>query len=445
VISAGAPPVAYRWWLKADRAADGLAADLGLYLISAAFAAITATTSTLLPHRAWGAVATVGYACATLIVTGQLIARWRGGAAARLAGPAIRSVVTLLTWAATALVPMVLQSAQRADGRIDRAQEEVIVIERAGSRLLEHGSPYLGHEAIAALPPGEQLLGYFPYQPGMAVFGLPHAVAGSAWWTDARLWFALATAVALALAVGALRRSGPPLDPGAGDVALLRAVQFATVLPICALTLATGGDDIPVLALCLLALALCATRRPGAAGLAIGLAAALKLFAWPVLLALLVHAGTRGWRPAARFAAAAIGLPVVTLVPAQLVDSAALVENVLHFPLGEGVVSSPAASALPGHLIASGLPGGRAVAAALLAAAGLAIAVHLARRPPRAAATTATICGYGLLAAILLMPSTRFGYLLYPAALLAWAPALRLAESRLEVPAELTPVAASTS
>jgi hypothetical protein len=46
------------------------------------------------------------------------------------------------------------------------------------------------------------------------------------------------------------------------------------------------------------------------------------------------------------------------------------------------------------------------------------------RRPPRTAAAAAVICGYGLLAAILLMPTTRFGYLLYPAAFLVWAPAL---------------------
>jgi hypothetical protein len=307
----------------------------------------------------------------------------------------------------------------------------VVVIERAGTRLLEHGSPYLGHDAINALPPGEQLLGYLPYQPGMAVFGVPRAMGGVAWWTDARVWFALTTAAALALAVGALRRQpGPLAESGARDAAILRAVQFATVLPVCALTLATGGDDVPVLALCLLALALCVVRRHGAAGLAVGLAAAFKLFAWPVLLVLLVHAATRGWRTTARFAAGAVGLPIAALVPAQLVDSAAVVENVVRFPLGAGVVSSPAASPFPGYLIASGLPGGRTIAAVLLVAAGVAIAVHLARHPPRTAAAAAVICGYGLLAAILLMPSTRFGYLLYPAALLAWAPALRLTGSR---------------
>ncbi|MGW0435242.1 glycosyltransferase 87 family protein [Micromonospora sp. NPDC003197] len=445
-----------RFWTALNRAAGGLAGDLTLYSLSAIFAAITAMTSTLLPHRAWGAVATAGYLFATVAVLGQLVARRRLVASRRsgnspLTGTTARAVLTAVTWASTALLPMVWQSVQRASGRTDRAQEEVVVIEQSGARLLEHGTPFLGRDAIAALPPDEQLLGYTPYQPGMAIFGLPRAVAGTAWWTDARIWFALMTAAALILAVVALRRyagtavasrDGVGRD-GVGrdavgrdaagqdgvvrDAALVRAIQLATVLPICALTLATGGDDIPVLALCLLALALCAVRREGAAGLAVGLAAAFKLFAWPVVLVLLVFTLTRGWRTMARFAAGAVGLPILALIPAQLVDSAALVENVLRFPLGDGLVTSPAQSPFPGYLIASALPGGRLIAAGLLVAAGLVIAVRLARRPPRTAATVALICGYGLLAAILLMPSTRFGYLLYPIAFLAWAPALRYA------------------
>jgi hypothetical protein len=88
-------------------------------------------------------------------------------------------------------------------------------------------------------------------------------------------------------------------------------------------------------------------------------------------------------------------------------------------------VQSPAQSPFPGYLISSGLPGGRYLAAGLLAAVGVAIAVVLVRRPPRSAATAALFCGYGLLAAILLMPTTRFGYLLYPAAILTWAFTLR--------------------
>ena len=54
------------------------------------------------------------------------------------------------------------------------------------------------HESLAALPADERLLGYLPYQPGMVAFGLPRALFGVAWWTDARVWFALVTAVAIA-------------------------------------------------------------------------------------------------------------------------------------------------------------------------------------------------------------------------------------------------------
>ncbi|MFY1688878.1 glycosyltransferase 87 family protein [Plantactinospora sp. WMMB782] len=450
-----------RYWRRADRAAGGLAADLVLYLLSTGFAALTAATSTLLPHRAWGSVAAFGYLAASILVLGQLLVR-RSRPGSWLAGTAARGGLTVLTWVATALLPLVWQAVERVGGRLDRAQEEVVVVENSGARLVEHGTPYLTRDAIAALPGGEQLLGYTPYQPGMALFGLPRALAGTAWWTDARIWFAVATAVALGLAVLLLRRPAVPAPaprdagpaPARGnnerdsdhnndhdstsgsdrravsalrDAALVRAVQLATVLPVCALTLATGGDDLPVLALCLLALGYAARDRFVGAGLAVGLAAALKLFAWPVGLVLLVHAAVRGRRPGLRLAVGALGLPVVALVPAQLVDSAALVENVLRFPLGHGLVNSPAASPFPGYLIAQSLPAGRVVAAGLLVATGLLIAVLLLRRPPRTAASAALFCGYGLLAAILLMPSTRFGYLLYPVAFLAWVPALRLA------------------
>lgn len=429
MIDADDPPTRVRsTWLRLDRAAGGLAADLGLYLLSAAFAAVTAATSTLLPHRAWGAVAAVGYLVGVLGVTVQLAVR-RSAPRSPLTTTAARAAVTGMVWVATTVVPMVWQSVQRASGRTDRAQEEVTVIEQGGQRLLDHGTPYLSHDAIAALPGGEQLLGYLPYQPGMALFGLPRAVAGNLWWTDARIWFAAATVTALLLAVAALRASIGPADDTRTvlrDSTLLRAAQLTTVLPLCALTLATGGDDLPVLGLCLLATALCAVRRPGMGGVAVGVAAALKLFAWPVAAVLVVHGLTRGRQAAVRLTAGALGLPILTLIPAQLVDSDALIENVFRFPLGHGIVTSPAQSPFPGHLIAEALPGGRVLAAALLVVAGVAIALRLVRHPPRTAAAIATTSGYGLLAAILLMPSTRFGYLLYPVALLAWAPALRL-------------------
>ncbi|HWG99249.1 MAG TPA: glycosyltransferase 87 family protein [Pilimelia sp.] len=448
-------------WQRIDGAAGGLALDLVLYAAGAGFAALTAAASTLTSHRAWGAVAAYGYAAATAAVAVQLVARRRSagpagagrpGVAARLCGTPARALLTALAWLATALVPLVAQAVQRAAGGTGRAQEEVEVVEQGARRLLDRGTPYLSTADISGLPPAEWLPAYLPYQPGMVLFGLPRALAGIHWWTDARVWFALATAAALAGAVRVVRGAGPrgagpragapaadapaataaeagaPLGHSPGrDAALVRAVQAATVLPVAALTLATGGDDLPVLALALLALACGAVGRPGAAGVAVGLAGALKLFAWPVALVLLAHAATRGARAAGRYAAGAFGLPLLALLPAAVADAEALADNVIGFPLGDALVTSPARSPLPGYLLAAHLPAGRVLAVVLLLAAGAAIAVRLLTRPPATAAAAAAVCAYGLLAAILLMPATRFGYLLYPAAFAAWLPALAAA------------------
>jgi len=396
------------WIRRADRAGGGLAVDVGLYLLSAVFAGVTAATSTLAPHRAWGAVAAIGYGAATVLAALQWVTRTTTRA---------RAVLAVVTFGAVALLPLVWQSLDRAAGRTDRAQEEVTVIEHGAARLVESGTPYLSRAAIAALPAGDRLLAYVPYQPGMAVFGLPRAEAGGAAWTDARVWFAALTVAALAGAVVLLARAG------ADGPALVRAIQAATVIPLCALTLATGGDDLPVLALCLLGLALAANHRWGLAGLAVGVAAAMKLFAWPVVVVLGATALVARQGP--RFILAAVGVPVVTALPALLVDPGAMVENVFAFPFGRGLVTSPAASPLPGHLLATSVPGGRYVAYGLLAAAGVAFAIALVRRPPRTPADAALWSGLGLLAATLLLPATRFGYLLYPVALLVWAAALR--------------------
>ncbi len=153
-----------------------------------------------------------------------------------------------------------------------------------------------------------------------------------------------------------------------------------------------------------------------------GAAAAAKLFAFPVVAVLAVLALVTG--RGRRFLPFALGLPVLALVPPLLVNADSLVENVLRFPLGHGLVTSPAQSPFPGYLIAQHLPGGHIVAAALLGAAALVIGWQLLRRPPRDAGAAALFCGWGLLAAILLMPTTRFGYLLYPVAFLVWAPSL---------------------
>ncbi|HLT12247.1 MAG TPA: glycosyltransferase 87 family protein [Micromonosporaceae bacterium] len=387
--------------------------DVPLYALCAGFAGLTAVASTLPAHRAWGAVAWVGYAVCALMAVGQTLLRRR----TVLTGPTARAWLALVAWLTTAALPLVLLSMDRARGRSGRAQEEVIVIEDAGRRLLETGTPYLDRSAIAALP--EPLLGYVPYQPAMALFGVPRALdPGAHWWSDARVWFALVTAALVAAGLRLLRRTAADPD------ALVWAVQAVAVLPLATLTLATGGDDLPVLALCLFALALAATHRWGWAGATAGVAAALKLIAWPVALVLAVHALTQ--RRIGRFGLFLVLPPVLTGLPAALVNPPALVENVIAFPLGQGLVKSPAASPLPGYLLATAMPGGRGVAVALLLGAGAGMGLWLLLRPPRTAAAAAGTSAVGLLVATMLLPATRFGYLLYPAALALWAPALLL-------------------
>lgn len=359
--------------------------DLALYALSAVFAGITSVASTLAPHQTWGSIAVWGYACAALLVF--LFRR--------------RFVLTIAAWIAVAWVPMLWLAWH------DRAQEEVFVVEQSAVRMVSTGTPYLSRAELGAL--AEPLLGYTPYQPGMAVFGLPHALFGNHWWTDARIYFGLATALLLGYAISLLRMDGR----------LVRAVQMATVLPLFALTLATGGDDIPVLALCLLSMTLVWRGRFGWAGVAIGAAAAMKLFAWPVLVVLAFFA----WRKA--FWVPAVAIPVLALLPSIILDAAAVAENVIAFPTGHGLVTSPAASPLVGYLLAQHVTGGRTLALGLLVLAGAVIGVYLLLRRPRDVAAVANVCAVGLLVAILLMPATRFGYLLYPVAFAFWAPCLK--------------------
>ncbi len=404
------------------RAGHGLVADLVLYLAGAAFAGLTAVTSTLPAHRPWGQIAFIGYAVAAALTVGLHLTRRHSAAA--------RAVTVGIGWLGTTIVPLLVEATQRVGGNPHRAQEEVVVVESGAARLLDSGTPYLTRDAIAASP--DPLLGYLPYQPGMTVFGVPRAVFGVHVWTDARVWFALVTAFCLVTALRLLR------DGGVSDTLLVRAGQAVTVLPICALTLATGGDDLPVLALCLLALALAARGRWTGSGIAVGTAAALKLFAWPVAVVLVIHAIANGKRAGGRLALPALGIPVAILIPVTLIDAGAVLENLVRFPLGLGLVKTPAASPFPGQVIASHVPGGRGIAAGLLVVVAIGLGVWLLRRPPATAAAAATVSAVGLLVAILLMPATRFGYLLYPAAYAVWAVALaKVGTGRGAVPSEV--------
>jgi hypothetical protein len=210
-----------------------------------------------------------------------------------------------------------------------------------------------------------------------------------------------------------------------------------TASPIIALELAVGGTDIPVLALMCLGLALLwptlpapgsagqtgrgHASRPVLAGVALGVGAAMKATAWPLLIIAVALLAVRdGKRAVITFTVSALAMCAVLIGPVLAVWPGALVVNTIAFPLGLTKSPSPAASPLPGHALAQTGHAGHLVAVVLLVLAGLAIAVSLVVRPPRdvPAATWRLIIGLALM--FLLAPATRFGYFVYPLGLVAW-------------------------
>jgi hypothetical protein len=123
-------------------------------------------------------------------------------------------------------------------------------------------------------------------------------------------------------------------------------------------------------------------------------------------------------------------------LPVYLVDPAAFVEHVFRFPLGTGVVRSPAASPLPGHLIAETGAIGQVAAFVLVGAAAVAMLVWLARRPPANGSGALLRIAVGLGALILLTPATRYGYLVYPLVLLGGYLVFLVAEDPTAPPAQ---------
>jgi hypothetical protein len=127
-------------------------------------------------------------------------------------------------------------------------------------------------------------------------------------------------------------------------------------------------------------------------------------------------------RASALAAALAAGMACAVTAPAALSDPGGTVQNAILFPLGLTSHRSPAASPLPGRLLASQGPAGKLAALALLAVAVAVFAWWLARRPPRivTARSAAVLLAAGLTAAVTLAPAARWGYYAYPLALLGW-------------------------
>ncbi|WP_371675776.1 glycosyltransferase 87 family protein [Streptomyces sp. NBC_01276] len=355
------------------------------WLLAAVWALAFPLFSPLGPHRLWGCCAAAGY----LVAAGATaVGRPRSALAAALTGAVVLPLLYLVL--------------------TGQGQSEVGVIERSGRLLLDSGRLYVDR------PSGVEE--YTPYLPGTALLGLPRALlgGGDGWAVrllgDARMWCAAALFTSLWAGRRMLGSRPSPLLP------------LLVASPVVALPLVVSGVDLPLAGLCCLALAAAVSGRPAVAGAALAAACAMKWTALPaVAVAVAVLGACRGPRAAVRCAAVAVSGTAVLVLPGVLLQPAELWRQVFAFPTGRADVPTPASSPLPGHLLAGLGPWGWYATVALLALAGLGVALSLWARPPRTVVAAADRLALGLTLAFLLAPAGRFGYLALPLLLVVWA------------------------
>jgi len=420
--------------------------DAVLYAASALFAIGTAQFASISLYQQWGRLAVGPYAAGA--VASAIAARRArrhapaaggpvpvvdggGGGGAAAHGGATwhwttpRAVIFLVVLLGATLMPLSLEVLWRTDtGGTAHVQPEVAVVERSGVAFVNGQDPYRlikPHQKVT-VPAGEPTYDvYNPYLPLMSLFGGPRSTHASPRLTDARVAFSVFTILIVVIAMALCRG---PTGPR------VLALQSMTVLPTAALPLATGGDDLPVAALLLLGLVLLQRRKPLWAGVALGIAASMKITAWPLAaLAFLVardKSGARGRRPSLAVAVGIVGVMIPAVLPTATENLSAFIENVVRFPLGLAGVSSPAASPLIGHFVVSLFPGIHRVFTVAVAGLGLLVLSYvLVRRRPTSPAALSRLVGWIMTVAILLAPATRVGYLLYPVDFFVWAWLLR--------------------
>jgi hypothetical protein len=358
------------------------------FAVCALYGVGIALVSTDFLHRDWGIMAASGYGAGAIAVLA-----WRSrGADLALVLSAAGAVVVPLAWMAT----------------VGQGQPEVYVIMKSALMLVHQGTPYVAPSLLKhSINPDI----YNPYLPLMSVFALLWTVTPNDPLADPRVWFGVAFVVCFALALRVA---------GARDVA--RWTVFVTATPIIALELTVGGTDVPIIALICLGFALMwKYPRPVLAGLAFGGAASMKATAWPaVAVAVSLALARDGKRSAAIMTGVALGVVAVLVGPFAALQPESLVKNTISFPLGLASVASQAVSPLPGHLIAETGHLGRLCVIAALVLVALAIAASLIFRPPKTVPAAVTRLVVALTVMFVLAPATRFGYFIYPGAILAW-------------------------
>jgi hypothetical protein len=380
----------------------------------ALFAAGVSMFSTDPLHRLWGAAAACAYALAALAVMA-----WRS----RATGVDVALGVLLCGAILVPLLWMVWTG---------HGEPEVGVVATSAKTLIKHGTPYKSSQVLATTTDPNL---YNPYLPLMAAFGVPQALLGHGPLTDPRVWFGIVFLVVFAFALKI-----------AGAKDCVRWALLVTASPIIAFELCVGGTDVPMVAFLCLGFALLwrvGRRNVIAAGLALGVASSMKATAWPALIVAFALLYVRdGQRAAWRFTAVALSVVAVIVGPFAVLRPGSLVKNTILFPLGLASVKSQAASPLLGHVLAQTGAVGHTAVVLLLIGSALAIAVSLVISPPRDVPAAIIRLVIGLSAMFVLAPSTRFGYFIYPAALVLWM-LVSLAGRRSADPAQPEDVASS--
>lgn len=344
---------------------------------------------------AWGVWGFGAYAVAALLL--RFGRHWWPGLTAALLGGLAGPFLFLAAWEA------------------DPA--EVKVMSRGAAYLLAHGTPYLPTSQLT------EWTSYNPYLPLMDLFGLPRAAGLHGVIGDPRIYTSLATIALLAASFAIMSPHKVSTCRPCRDRAA-RITAIAVASPVIAFPLALGITDPPVIAMTILALALLSRGWLLRTALAVGAACALKYTAWPLVPVFAVMAWARySAKDGVRFTVTALvcaAALALAAAPNALSNPGSILQNTIDYPFGLTKIKTVAASPLPGHLIAGLGPAGHAAAVALLAAAALAFAIWLVRRPPAGYETVAVRLAVAYTAMFTLAPATRYGYYIYPLALLCW-------------------------
>jgi hypothetical protein len=159
------------------------ALDAVVYAGAAAFAAHS-EGARFVDYRTWAHYARPAYAFGALCAAVIAVA---GTALGPRRLTAMRLVLAIVVLAGAVALPLALEVKWRVERGSPYAASEVLVTEAAAGELLHGANPYAAHFASPDLAwRTRSIADHFPYLPGMAVAGVPHALLPGVPWCSSR-------------------------------------------------------------------------------------------------------------------------------------------------------------------------------------------------------------------------------------------------------------------